>query len=46
VHLSQPFYGWLFSFGNKAKVLSPATVQEQYAEQLQKLIGMYNSTEE
>ena len=46
VHLSQPFYGWLFGFGNKAMVLSPASVQEEYAEQLQKLIGMYNSTEE
>jgi predicted DNA-binding transcriptional regulator YafY len=45
VHLSQPFYGWLFSFGNKAKVLSPAKVQEQYAEQLKKLLGMYEPQE-
>jgi hypothetical protein len=45
VHLSQPFYGWLFSFSNKAKVLSPAKVQEQYAEQLQKLLEMYQPQE-
>jgi predicted DNA-binding transcriptional regulator YafY len=41
VYLSQQFYGWLFGFGNRAKVLPPTKVKQEYAEQLKKLLGMY-----
>ena len=45
IHLSQQFYGWVFGFGNRAKILSPAKVQQAYAEQLKKLSGMYETQE-
>ncbi len=46
VYLSQQFYGWLFGFGNRAKVLRPTRVKQEYAEQLKKLLGMYEHQEE
>lgn len=46
VYLSQQFYGWLFGFGNRVKIMSPANVKREYAEQLQKLIGMYEHQEQ
>lgn len=46
VYLSQQFYGWLFGFGNRAKVLRPTKVKQEYAEQLKKLLGMYEHQEE
>ena len=41
VYLSQQFYGWLFGFGNRVKVLSPPNVKHEYKEQLEKILGIY-----
>ena len=41
VYLSPQFYGWVFGFGNQVKILRPAKVKQEYAEQLKNLIGMY-----
>lgn len=46
VYLSQQFYGWLFGFGNRAKVIRPTNVKQEYAEQLKKILGMYEHQEE
>ena len=46
VYLSQQFYGWLFGFGNRVKIMSPTKVKREYAEELKKLIGMYEYQEE
>jgi hypothetical protein len=36
VAVSPPFFGWLASFGGRARILSPASVIDAYREQLQK----------
>lgn len=45
VHVSPPFYGWVFGFGNKAKILSPAHVVEKYKEYLKKVFDMHEKEE-
>lgn len=35
VRISPTFWGWVFQFGEQMKILSPATVQKQYAQKLQ-----------
>lgn len=41
VDVSEPFFGWLSSFGRKAKITAPEHVVEQYKNYLDKLLGMY-----
>lgn len=41
VDISDPFFGWLSSFGRSAKILSPENVVERYAQYLDKLREMY-----
>ena len=45
VYISPQFYGWVFGFGNGAKILKPAKVKREYSELLKKLIGMYEYQE-
>ena len=42
VDVSEPFFGWLSSFGRKAKITAPEHVVEQYKNYLDKLRGMYD----
>ena len=46
IYLSQQFYGWVFGFGNKTKIVGPTKVKRAYAEQLKQLIGMYEYQQE
>ena len=45
IHVSPPFYGWVFGFGNKAKILSPAHVVEEYKEHLKTVFDMHEKEE-
>lgn len=38
VAVSPPFFGWLASFGGRARILSPASVIDAYRDQLQKCL--------
>lgn len=33
----EPFFGWLFQFGTKAKIIAPFTLKEKYIEMLKKV---------
>lgn len=37
VQLSPTFWGWLFQFGNKMKVISPDTVIEEYKKKIEEV---------
>lgn len=41
VDVSDPFYGWLTSFGRRAKILEPENVVEDYKAYLDKVRDMY-----
>ena len=41
VDISEPFFGWLTSFGRRAKILEPENVVEDYKAYLDKVRGMY-----
>lgn len=41
VHLSNPFYGWVFAFGNKAKILRPQRAVDDFAKLVNSLSDMY-----
>ena len=41
VQVSTTFWGWLFQFGDKIKILEPKHVQTQYSERLQTVLGQY-----
>lgn len=41
VHLSNPFYGWVFGFGKKAKIISPQKAVDEFAKMIETLSGMY-----
>ena len=43
VDISEPFYGWLSSFGKRAKLIAPENVVEDYKSYLGKLKDMYES---
>lgn len=46
IHLSRQFYGWVFGFGNRAKIMSPPKVKQEFEDELQTIIGMYTYKEE
>ncbi|MGN0601882.1 MAG: helix-turn-helix transcriptional regulator [Oscillospiraceae bacterium] len=41
VQISPPFWGWLFQFGNKAKILSPSYVAAMAKKQLEEIANIY-----
>ena len=41
VQVSTTFWGWLFQFGDKIKILEPKHIQTQYSERLQTVLGQY-----
>ena len=45
IHLSNPFYGWLFAFGNKAKIIKPQRAVDEMKSLVGKIAGMYDSKE-
>lgn len=45
IHLSNPFYGWVFAFGNKAKIVSPQRAIDDFAKLVNSLSNMYKSEE-
>lgn len=45
INLSNPFYGWVFAFGNKAKILSPQRAVDDFTKLITSLSGMYSSQE-
>lgn len=42
VQISPPFWGWLFQFGNKARVVSPSFVVNQARNEIARLEKMYD----
>ena len=41
IHLSPPFYGWVFGFGKKAKIISPQKAVDEMTKTIETLSGMY-----
>lgn len=41
VQISPPFWGWLFKFGDKAKVVEPAEVADQAKKELKAILKQY-----
>ena len=41
VEISEQFFSWMCGFGNKAKILSPDFVVDEFREYLDKIRGMY-----
>jgi predicted DNA-binding transcriptional regulator YafY len=42
VEISPMFFGWLSGFANKAKILSPSSVIEEYEKHLSKIQDLYH----
>ena len=42
IALSPNFYGWLFSFGEKARIVNPQRVKDDFLEFAKKVIDKYN----
>ena len=45
INLSNPFYGWVFAFGNKAKIISPQRAVDDFEKLLNSLSNMYKTEE-
>ena len=45
VHLSNPFYGWVFAFGKKAKIISPQRAVDDFAKLVNSLLDIYKPEE-
>ena len=41
VEISDPFFGWLFGFGNEVKLIGPDSVINAYTEYLDSVRSMY-----
>lgn len=41
INLSNPFYGWVFGFGKKAKIISPQKAVDEMTKTIDTLSGMY-----
>ncbi len=46
VSVSPTFFGWLFQFGPRAEILSPDSVREQFARQLDAVLAQYGKMAE
>lgn len=44
VEISNQFFGWVLGFGNRAKILEPPAVVDQFAAYLDKVREMYESS--
>lgn len=44
VEISEQFFGWLLGFGEKAKLLEPSNVVEQFASYLDNIRSMYKNS--
>lgn len=42
IQISNMFFGWCCSFGDKMKIVAPTKIKEQFAEYLQALSKMYS----
>ena len=42
VEISPPFWGWVFQFGNKARIASPENVKEEFVEYINCVKGCYD----
>jgi len=42
VEISPPFWGWIFQFGNKARIVSPGKVREEFVEYINCVKGCYD----
>ena len=42
VETSPQFYGWLCCFGNKAKIIQPKTVKDEFLDYLSKITYLYH----
>lgn len=45
IHLSKPFYGWVFGFGNRAKIISPQMAVDKMKETAKMIANMYEPKE-
>ncbi len=43
VEISPPFYGWIFQFGNKAKIISPDSVKDNFVLYCKEVVGNYET---
>ncbi len=43
VQISPPFWGWLFQFGTKAKIIAPQSIVEQAKKETRTLAEIYNT---
>ena len=41
VEISDQFFGWICGFGNKAKIIDPLKVKEQFSEYIEKIKKLY-----
>lgn len=41
VEISDQFFGWICGFGNKAKIIDPLKVKEQFLEYIEKIKNLY-----
>lgn len=42
IELSPPFWGWIFQFGNKAKIISPENVRDEFVVYIDKVKETYD----
>ena len=45
VEISPTFFGWLCGFGNKAKLIAPSQVIEEFTKHIEKMYGLYKPRE-
>lgn len=45
VQISPPFWGWLFQFGSKAKIVSPKEVVQQAKHEITKISKLYENSD-
>ena len=43
VEAGPTFYGWLFQFGDKAELLSPADVRRDFADYCRRVLARYDA---
>lgn len=41
VELSPPFWGWIFQFGNKVRIISPENVRDEFTDYIGEVFKIY-----
>ena len=41
VKLSPPFWGWIFQFGNRVKIVSPENVRDMFVKHIDEVMEVY-----